>query len=580
MLSIPNKRKPIIIGSNQYLFVLLALLHVCQNLSAQVKEINIGKNLSVIAEQDPNGIYFGLRDTINGKLISAYAYQQIWNFKDGFAIVYLNGKYGLIDKMGGNIIEPEYDYPKTEIECGCIAFEIGYGPVIIFDTSGKAVRPVVSGMTGLLPCQQRITFGNYQYGMMNFNNDTILPFNYAYAYLLSEGFCAASKVDHTGYNKLFGLYDLNGKQVLPHQFEWMDGFSCGRALVKKDGRYGVIDESGKELFYTDYGRIDRFYNNYAIVYTKPKNDVIAVGIIDREGKEIVPAIYQWLDYVQSFSEGLVAMPLNHKYGFIDTNGNVVIPFKFEKVEPFVNGVAKVWPDWHHVGYINKKGQEIIPADFAPMDHANLRRYFEKYIIGLKDSVYHVFDFSGNEIARLTYEYLWPLYEKEKSFIVSMKNKWGILDSNLILKIPIEYESIETIFRDKLIVRKRGKVGIINYDGKSFVPSIYTSISGFMDNQFNYSLALVEIKNKFGVINSRGKLIIPAKYEEIGEYHYGLAVVKQKGKYGYVNQHGKEIIAPIYTEAKLYDGYSAEVILNGESFKIDHLGKRLLEEEDY
>lgn len=92
-----------------------------------------------------------------------------------------------------------------------IAFEIGYGPTLIFDSTGKSLMPMVYGMTGY----------------------------------------------------------------------------SGRAIVKKNGKYGIIDETGKELFYTNYGRIDRFYNDYAIVYTKPENGEIKVGIIDKNGDIII-----------------------------------------------------------------------------------------------------------------------------------------------------------------------------------------------------------------------------------------------------------------------------------------------------
>ncbi|MBK8352585.1 MAG: WG repeat-containing protein [Saprospirales bacterium] len=41
-----------------------------------------------------------------------------------------------------------------------------------------------------------------------------------------------------------------------------------------------------------------------------------------------------------FSEGLAAVELNGKWGFIDENGNRVIPsFKFDEVNSFSNGLA-------------------------------------------------------------------------------------------------------------------------------------------------------------------------------------------------------------------------------------------------
>ena len=537
--------------------------------------------VAVIAEQDPNGIFWGLRDTVSGKLLLDYTYQKIWNFKDGFAIVLLNGKFGLIDKTGKEIIQPVYDYPKSELECGFIQLELGFGPVLILDTTGKSVMPMIYGITGFLPCQERITYGQYQYGMVNFNRDTILPFKFTRAYLFSEGFCAASKADETGYNSLYGLYDLNGKEVLPHVFERIDGFYSGRAIVKKNGKYGVIDENGKELFYTEYGRIDRFHNGYAIVYSSYKNGETKVGIIDRNGREVVPAIYQWLHNVYNFSEGMAAMAQNRKYGFVDATGKVVIPFKYDNVQSFINGIAKVWVGWHHVGYINSKGQEIIPPDFEAMDQANLRRYHNKFIIGLKDSIQHVFDYSGKKITTLPYEKIQEFNENDKSYLVSMNNKWGTLDSNFTVKIPIKYESLEPIFPNKIAARKNNKIGFLNLKGNEISSFVYDWIAPFQDNymeQYENGVAIIGIGGRTGLINSYGKLIIPVKYDEIEDFSHGLAMVKQNNKFGFVDSKGKEIIPIIYDKANPYNGYSAEVTLKDETFQIDSLGNRLKEEE--
>ena len=481
--------------------------------SGYILEIDSNNVNTLIPEQDPEGIYWGLRDTLTGKLVLDYSFQKILDFKDGYALVILNSKFGLIDKRGKVIIKPDCTYPKSKMECGFIAFEVGDGPVLIFDSTGKSVMPMIYGFTGILSCQKRVTFGKNLYGMMNFNGDTILPFKFTEARVIPEGFCIASKQVEPNYNRLYGLYDLNGKQVLPHVFESIDRFYCGRAIVKKNGKYGLIDEAGNELMYTDYGRIARFANNYALVYTSSKNDQINVGIIDKNGREVVPAIYQWVDNLYGFREGLAAMAQNRKYGFVDTTGKVVIQFKYDKVESFDMGIAKVWVGWRYVGYINTKGEEIIPPDFEAMDQANLRRYFNKYIIGLKDSLYHVFDFSGKEIAILPYKVVGVFNETDKSFIVSKNNKWGTLDSNLRVQIPIEYESLNTIFPDYIAARKNNKIGFINHVGKAISAFEYDGIEPINDGYINaYENGVAEVvKNgKTGLINSYGKLIIPIK----------------------------------------------------------------------
>ena len=70
------------------------------------------------------------------------------------------------------------------------------------------------------------------------------------------------------------------------------------------------------------------------------------------------------DYVESFSEGLAEVILNHKYGFIDKTGREVIPCKYDRVAyySFREGLAGVELNgkW---GFIDKTGREVIPCKY-------------------------------------------------------------------------------------------------------------------------------------------------------------------------------------------------------------------------
>ena len=43
----------------------------------------------------------------------------------------------------------------------------------------------------------------------------------------------------------------------------------------------------------------------------------------------------------SFAEGVAAVSLNGWAGFVDTKGNIIIPFQYENVEHFQNGIAPI-----------------------------------------------------------------------------------------------------------------------------------------------------------------------------------------------------------------------------------------------
>ena len=99
-----------------------------------------------------------------------------------------------------------------------------------------------------------------------------------------------------------------------------------RAAVKRDGKYGFIDESGKEVVPFEYDLAADFSGGLALVKRNGK-----WGRIDKTGNVVVPLEY---DSVGPFSEGLAAVEQNEKCGFIDKTGNVVIPLEYESAGRF------------------------------------------------------------------------------------------------------------------------------------------------------------------------------------------------------------------------------------------------------
>lgn len=63
------------------------------------------------------------------------------------------------------------------------------------------------------------------------------------------------------------------------------------------------------------------------------------------------------DDASSFSEGLAAVKVNGKWGFINPFGEVVIPAQFDSVMRFDNGLAQVTAGTSR-GYINKTGKYV------------------------------------------------------------------------------------------------------------------------------------------------------------------------------------------------------------------------------
>jgi hypothetical protein len=79
------------------------------------------------------------------------------------------------------------------------------------------------------------------------------------------------------------------------------------------------------------------------------------GYIDKQGEIVIPIQY---DDAGFFSEGLARVRVNGKYGFIDTKGNMVIPAVYDEAYGFSEGLAqvKINGKWR---YIDKRNMQYL-----------------------------------------------------------------------------------------------------------------------------------------------------------------------------------------------------------------------------
>ncbi len=84
------------------------------------------------------------------------------------------------------------------------------------------------------------------------------------------------------------------------------------------------------------------------------------------GQVVIEPKYQ---YAFDFSEGVAAVKLNGKYGYIDASGKCVIPYKFEDAKSFSDGLAAVKMNGNY-GYISRDGSCVIPYMYKSAENFN------------------------------------------------------------------------------------------------------------------------------------------------------------------------------------------------------------------
>ena len=286
----------------------------------------------------------------------------------------------------------------------------------------------------------------------------------------------------------------------------------------------------------------------------------------------------------SFSEGLIGAKKDGKWGFIDTEGNVAIPFEYDIAYSFSEGLAIVGQatkngekTYYRLGFIDKENhltwfeQNASEDDFKPiyLPEDDTNNYF----------------FSCGYVAFVIYAETgeaWGIggYGETRLFGTDGKEKFGGADDNIDfgwepIRLPVT-ENISAGFGMILNVQTGEKrVAIGDYDGTEIIDGKELSFMS-VATPFNQGLAVAEFTSwsttlddntddtveYFGVVDVNGNLVIPPKYTNYmwnGSVSYtvfdqgtGLAsMADEAGKWGALNKQGETVIPFTYDSLQTF-----------------------------
>ena len=166
----------------------------------------------------------------------------------------------------------------------------------------------------------------------------------------------------------WGYVSTEGEFVIAPAYDGASAFSEGLAAVKVDWARGYIDHKGDFVVKPMLEAAEDFKDGRAIVRVDGE-----MRCIDREGnfmddavgvREPVHEIESGYNPKYELHDGLVRFVENHKFGYKDKDGNVIIKPRFFEAADFSEGLAAVKKGktglW---GYIDTAGRNVISARF-------------------------------------------------------------------------------------------------------------------------------------------------------------------------------------------------------------------------
>ena len=298
--------------------------------------------------------------------------------KDYFA-AFKDNIWGVIDETGSVIIDPSYSemiiVPNSKNDVFLCTYDVDY------------------------------TTGTYKTKALNSKNEEIFK-----DYDKIEAIQNKDEKDNLWYeddvlkvekNGKYGIIDLSGKELLSCEYDQISALSGIKNALKilKDGKYGIVDDEGKVILKTEYA------------------DITNLGKDNKSG------------YIVKNTEG--------KYGIVDFSGNIILDMKYDEI-------AKVYGNDYYVVkksgkqiLVKKDGTEILTTGFDEI--TEILKNIDNGIIYKKDNKYGVMKTTGEVTIEASYEYLSEA--KSGVFIAKKDGKYGVIDLQKDIKVELKYNSI-------------------------------------------------------------------------------------------------------------------------------------------
>lgn len=347
---------------------------------------------------------------------------------------------------------------------------------------------------------------------------------------------------------MHGYINKRGTLVIPISLEqtYSIDFSEGLASFSKSAERGAH----RFPYVDDEGRTHIF----------PKE---TWGFIDTNGNVVISARF---DEVLAFSEGLAGVGFdtdqtsysctdcdaNRRWGFIDKQGKIVIQPQYHAVRSFSEGLAAVENSAGKWGYINTSGAVVIPFLFG-----TARNFSEGLAVAavskkkcgyinargtfvIKPRFALAGDFSGGLAA--------VRIGGKASFMVlgHAGGRWLFIgrDGSTRIKLPKNVESVGDFSEGLAVISgKRGRCGYITTNGASVIPMHFSGCEDFSEG-----LADVDSNGKWQYIDKAGRVVLAVPYWGVHPFKHGLAAVEEGSvgphqKFGYIDKSGNEVWKP-------------------------------------
>ena len=342
----------------------------------------------------------------------------VWYEKDILRIQ-KDGKYGIIDIDGKEVLSPKYDSIET-----------------------------LKGIKNSLIIEQ-----DGSKGLVNNNGVTIIPSEYKTITNFGEdyqkGYIVVDK------NNKYGLISYSGTKILENKYEKIDKiYGENYFVIEEKGKQKVIDTHENEILSKGFDEVKQIATS-GIIFVNNKK----YGLMSYTGQVEIKAEY---DYLKEINTNIFVAESNKKYGVIDIEGAKKIPFEYTDI--YYNSIAGIY-----IAENSKNETTLLDTDFNVKEKGILSELnTDKGYIKLKvDTEYKYYNFKFEEKDASEIEINNTLFLSKKD------GKYGFVDKEGNVVVDYIYDdATEQNVYGFVAVKKDGLWGSLDKNGNVIISPKY------------------------------------------------------------------------------------------------------------
>lgn len=412
---------------------------------------------------------------------------EVFQYLEPWIIIEKNGKYGAFHEYGEQIFDTEYDVIDTYYNLLLAKKGIAY---FLYDRGKQEKSPLGSYESAQIAHNGQVIARNSQGYYLPLSQRP----NYSYESLQSINGNVILSKESTGY----GLINRDGNNILDPVIDEITYLGDDFFFAKDGKEYILIkaQTNKADIRYTSYHRIT-IDNDVILEYIHGKlrrvmkRDGIlldavgmesvtrtgkvhytisfrdgSIGLLDEKGAwEVSPTLN--LQQIFPGNQGLNGVLIDGKYGFVDKTGKLRIANRYEQAGRFSEGLApvKIGNLW---GYIDQMDKISIQP------HYSLAGEFAGGVaIVKKDGKSNLINKNGKELLAGYYDRI--SVTDDGYYLTENSSLFGLADpSGTEISIP-KFDELRRESRDKILIRRGRKYGVMKETGEYSLPIYYTNI---------------------------------------------------------------------------------------------------------